>query len=103
MPPRDLISLTPGYPLQVEDITRREILKGAFALPLIAAGVSCGDDDHPDATGESASPIATATSVPTTRMVNHALGSTEVPFAPKRVVVADNSPCPTSSNSASSR
>jgi len=71
MPPRDPASILTLAP--VEDIGRREILKGAVALPLLAAlGASCGDDDD----GGAAE----------TRTFEHWGGVTEIPLRPKRVV-----------------
>lgn len=79
MPPRDFTNPTLD---PIEDIRRREILKGVLALPLLAAGVSCGDDDEDDPAG---SPSAAASGAfPVT--IEHAFGSTTISAEPKRVV-----------------
>jgi iron complex transport system substrate-binding protein len=66
-----------GIPLPpdiVDDLTRREFLIGAG---LIALAPACGSGgESGDASGE-------------TRTIEHALGTTEVPVSPKRVVVLD--------------
>lgn len=73
MPPRD-ITATPTLD-PIEDITRREILRGALALPILAAGVSCGDDDAEDG--------------PKARTVDDAFGPVELPAGAERYVAAD--------------
>jgi len=55
----------------VDDLTRREFLIGAG---LIALAPGCGRDDGDERSGE-------------TRTVEHALGTTEVPVDPRRVLV----------------
>lgn len=90
MLPRD-ITITPSID-PIVDITRRRLLTAIPALGLVAAGVSCGDDDDDTAADESPSPSATA--APTTRRVNHAFGQVEVPANPQRVIVTDNNALP---------
>jgi iron complex transport system substrate-binding protein len=67
-----------------EDVTRRTFITGALASAFL---IACGDGED-----EEAAPEATA--APTTRMVTHALGTTEVPVSPQRVVVTDNNALP---------
>lgn len=55
----------------IDDATRREFLIGAAGLLLLPAACSSGEDDR--ASGE-------------TRAVEHALGTTQVPLEPRRVV-----------------
>ena len=66
----------------IEDITRRRFLTAFPALGIVAAGIACSDDD--------AAPEEPTPSAPTTRTINAAFGTVEVPANPKRVVVADN-------------
>lgn len=64
-------------PLTVSDLTRREFLIGAGGL-LVFAPYGCGSDEQ-GGSGSSGE----------TRSVEHALGTTEVPMNPQRVVVLD--------------
>jgi iron complex transport system substrate-binding protein len=65
--------------LTIENLTRRRFLKGAGALGLgLLAG--CGAPE------EAAVPTAAATAVPTTRTVEHSMGTTEIPNKPGRIV-----------------
>jgi iron complex transport system substrate-binding protein len=71
-------------PAPIEDATRREFITGVGAAALAAAFLAaCGDDD-----GDAATP--TSTPEPTTRSVDHAFGTIDVPVNPQRVVVTDN-------------
>jgi len=60
----------------IDDATRREFLIGAAGLLLLPAG--CGSDGE-DGRGSSGE----------TRTVRHALGTTEVPLRPQRVITLD--------------
>lgn len=94
MPPRD-ITATPSID-PIQDISRRRLLTVLPGLVILAGGISCSDDDDEptvDATGETAV-ASTPTPAPTTRVVNHAFGQTEVPANPQRVVVTDNNALP---------
>lgn len=64
-------------PLAIEDITRRDFLVGTGGL-LLLAPYGCGSGESGDA-GSSGE----------TRTIRHALGTTEVPARPERVVVMD--------------
>ncbi|MCK9494349.1 MAG: ABC transporter substrate-binding protein [Dehalococcoidia bacterium] len=73
-----------------EDATRREFITGVGAAALAAAFLAaCGEDPADDRT-------ATPTGTPeaTTRVVDHAFGTIEVPVDPQRVIVADNNALP---------
>lgn len=85
MPPRDFITTPTLDPIAA--ITRRRLLTAILALGIIAAGVSCGDDDDagPDAGSPSDSP--TETGFP--RTVDHALGETTIPAPPTRIAVVN--------------
>jgi len=63
---------------EIDDATRREFLIGAAGLLLLPAG--CGSN------GNGAGELASGE----TRTVEHALGTTEVPARPERIVVLDN-------------
>ncbi|MDZ7727016.1 MAG: hypothetical protein U5Q44_01790 [Dehalococcoidia bacterium] len=79
MPPRDPFTPTTTPTLDpVEDITRRRLLTALPALGLIAGGISCGDDDDEPA------PTEAPTEAPSTRVVEHPLGTTELPMQPAR-------------------
>jgi len=58
---------------EVDDATRREFLIGAAGLLLLPAGCGSGEAGRSEASGE-------------TRIVEHALGQTEVPVRPERIV-----------------
>lgn len=64
----------PGMLLpEIDDVTRREFLIGASGLLLLPAGCGNGEEAGNEASGE-------------TRIVEHALGTTDVPMIPQRVV-----------------
>lgn len=87
MPPRDVTATPTLEPIL--DITRRKLLAAIPGLVVLAGGVSCGDDDDGDDTTPTAGPTRTATATPegpSTRIVKHALGETEIPAEPKRIV-----------------
>lgn len=64
-------------PQILDDLTRREFLIGAG---LVALAPACGNDEESDGDGSSSGQ---------TRTVEHALGTTEVPKDPQRVVSLD--------------
>jgi iron complex transport system substrate-binding protein len=82
MCPRDFMTTPTLDP--IEGITRRRILTALPVLGLIVAGVSCGDDDEPEAS-------ATGSPEPSDfpRTVRHALGETTIPTRPERVAVVN--------------
>lgn len=62
---------------EIEDVTRRDFLIGAGGLLLLAPyGCGGGESGETESSGE-------------TRTVRHALGETEVPASPKRIVAPD--------------
>lgn len=95
-------------------IPRRHVLKGLLALPLVAAGVACGDDDDDDGetvtategssesatptegateaesptegTAEGETPPAASDAYPVT--IEHQFGSTTIETPPERIVAA---------------
>lgn len=69
----------PGPP-SIDDVTRRDLLRGASAALLLGAA-GC---DEPG--GEAAAPTA----APGVRRIEHALGAADVPARLKRVVVIDS-------------
>lgn len=72
------ISQLESQPLTIEDITRREFLIGAGSL-LVLAPYGCGGGSGSGGGGDSGG----------TRTIEHALGKTEVPVSPQRVVSLD--------------
>ena len=58
-------------------------------LPALLVAAACGDDDSGEA-GDAATQDASA-SGPGSRSIDHAMGTTEVPAEPQRVVVLDSS------------
>ncbi len=75
MEENDLITIPTLGISQIEDVTRRTLITGAFAAALLAA---CGGDDEDE--GPEASPT------PATRSIETAKGPVEVPTKPQRVV-----------------
>src|SRR3546814_19151293 len=71
----------------------RRVVAALLALSLLAA--ACGDDEDDDATSSndpaSEQTDESATEEAGPRTVEHAMGSTEVPAEPERVVVLDSS------------
>ncbi|CAN5498981.1 hypothetical protein BH23CHL2_BH23CHL2_27340 [soil metagenome] len=88
-------------------VSRRALLRGALGVSALGLLAACGDEDEDDAAnGQADQPDPTATEAssdnaetPTpdeddaengeTRTVEHAMGTTEVPANPERVVVLD--------------
>lgn len=68
-------------PPEIDDATRREFLIGAAGLLLLPA--ACGGDGGNEGSGSGE-----------TRRVEHALGTTEVPVSPQRVIALDASVIP---------
>ncbi len=62
---------------EIDDVTRREFLIGTAGLLLLPAGCGSDGEGGDEASGEM-------------RTVEHALGTTEVPTEPRRVVVIDS-------------
>jgi iron complex transport system substrate-binding protein len=81
MPPRDT-SMIPTLDL-IENITRRRLLTAVPALGIIAAGLSCGDDDS-EPGGDPSPTGTTANAFPVT--IKHAYGETTIDSAPQRLV-----------------
>lgn len=81
--PRKGVEAPPGVlvPEIVNDLNRREFLIGAGLLVLAP---SCGSDEGDGSGGEDASSD--------TRTVEHAMGTTEVPANPRRVVALEEGP-----------
>jgi len=87
MPPRDFTTPTLD---PIVDLTRRRLLTAIPALGVIAAGISCGDDDDTTATDPATGPSPDS-AFP--RTVEHAFGETTIPSRPERVVaVIDEEP-----------
>lgn len=83
MPPVALLE-----PEVIEDATRRQFITGVGAAALAAAFLAaCGEEDDPTNT-------PTGTPEATTRTVDHAFGTTEIPANPQRVIVTDNNALP---------
>jgi len=76
-PPRPDIHLPAPPP--IDDITRRDLLRGVGALSAGWALAGCADDGGDDAAGTDAGD---------SRLVEHPLGSTRIPRRPQRVVDA---------------
>jgi iron complex transport system substrate-binding protein len=73
-------------------LSRRTILKGVLGMSMAGLLAACGGDDAdstPASSGGSGTPAAASPQVVGTRTVTHAMGTTEVPANPQRVVVLD--------------
>jgi iron complex transport system substrate-binding protein len=67
----------------------RTFMVVAGVLALLAAVAACGSDSDDSSSAAATDENATDEAAPSTRTVEHALGTTEVPLDPERVIVVD--------------
>jgi iron complex transport system substrate-binding protein len=67
----------------------KRLLLAAGAVVFLAAVAACGSDDPEPAASDTTAAETTQSTEPATRTVEHALGTSEVPIDPQRVVVVD--------------